>query len=67
MLGLNELDSIPTFVVLEVIFHLMPPILPTGVDCSHLHGTLFAWKCVVIGFESLKAKQLLLHKLEPKE
>jgi len=67
MLGLNEPDSIPTFVVLEVVFHPKPPMLQAGVDCFRLEGTLLAQKCVMTGCESLKVRQLLLHKLEHKE
>jgi len=67
MLGLNEPSSIPTFVVLEVIVHPKPPILLARVDCFHPNGTLLAWQCAMTGFEFLRARQLLLHKLEHKE
>ena len=66
MLGLSEPGSILTFVVLEVVFHLRPPIMLAEVDWFHYHDALFAWQCVMIGFEFLKARQLLLYKREHK-
>jgi len=65
-LGPSKPGGIPTFVVLEVVLHLRPPILPVGVG-FHPHGTLLAWQCAMMGFEFLKTRQLLLHKLEHKE
>ena len=67
MLGLGEPDSIPTFVVLEVVFHPRPPILLAEVDHFHLHETLPTWQCARTRFEFLRARQLLLHKLEHKK
>jgi len=67
MLGSSEPGNILTFVMLEVIFHPRPPILPAKVGCFHPHGTLLAQQCAITGLEFLKARQLLLHKQEHKE
>jgi len=67
MLRLGKPGSIPTFAVLEVVFHPRPPILPAGVNHFHPHGTLPAWECTRMGFEFLRVRQFLLHKLEHKE
>ena len=67
MLRQSEPGSIPTFLVPEVVFHWRPPILQIEVSCFPPHGTLLTWQCVMTGFEFLKARQLLLHKLEHKE
>ena len=67
MPGSSEPSNILTFVMLEVIFHPRPPILPAKVGCFHPHGTLLAQQCAITGLEFLKARQLLLHKLKHKE
>jgi len=64
MVGLNEPGSIPSFVMLEVVFHPKPLILLVEVYCFHPNGTFLARQCVMTGFKFLKARQLLLHKLE---
>jgi len=56
ILGLSEPSSIPTFAVLEVVFHPKPPILPTIVDCFHPNGTLLTWQCAMKGFEISRGK-----------
>ena len=64
MLRLSEPNCIPTFAMLEVVFHPRLLIPPARVDCFHPYKTLLTWQCTIIRFEFLKPKQLLHHKLE---
>jgi len=67
MLGSSEPSSIPAFAMPKVFFHPGPPILQVGPGYFHPHRTLLVWKCIMMGFEFLKARQLLYHKPEHKD